>query len=281
MTEIQEVSVNDEVQQFYNSIWNDKQIQKMLNKQDENGLWKEKEYGSFTSLRYLTAFAEYGLQKDSRIDSYVKHAIELLEIEMQSDASGCANPLVLRALVMLGYHDRKDVQRLLNQFAASQLYDGGFMCKRLLYKKPNRKSCYKATLDALLLYAECKRKGIILDGTTQLANYFTKRDVFYHSDKSNFVIDTKPGWRNIDNFFPVEPLRIGLPLIASALSILGTGEDPSLQKAWNFLEEKMQPNGQFLLEGTLTKQPCTFGKPGQPNKWIAFYTLLAEKYRYK
>lgn len=108
-----------------------------------------------------------------------------------------------------------------------------------------------------------------------LLHYFLKRDVLYISDSSNLVLDGRPGWRSIDNFFPVEPMRIGLPLIVSALAILGVGEEQALKKAWEFLNEKKDTTGRLLLEGTLTKQPCKFGKVGKENKWVTFYSVLA------
>lgn len=278
LTEIENVPWSPELEKLYASIWESKEIHKMLKKQDASGLWSEKDYGSFTSLRYLTAFSEFGLHKDKRIDDYVEWTICSLIRQMKEDATGCHFPLLLRALVMLGYYDQKEIRDLIQLYTSTQLSDGGFMCQRLLDKKPQRKSCYKASLDALLLFAECRRKGIILDGTSELIQYFTKRDVFYSSDHSTLLGDSKQGWRYIDNFFPVEPLRMGLPLIVSALAILGVGEHTALKKAWNFLNEKETEEGQFILEGTLSKQPCSFGKVGQPNKWISFYAQLAKKY---
>ncbi len=154
------------------------------------------------------------------------------------------------------------------------------MCKRLLEKKPARKGCYKAGLAALLLYAECKLRGSPLPGEQQLLEYFLKRDVFYDShEKTRLLLDENQGWRSIDNFFPVETMRIGLPLTMAALSVLGVGNHPALARAWGILEQKKQENGRYLLEGTLTKQPCKFGNVGEENKWITFYALLAEKYR--
>ncbi len=279
LTEICESPNQEEIDKLLESIWEHKTIQRMLKKQDENGLWSEKDYDGFTSLRYLTAFAEFGLQKDKRIDNYVDNLVISMQSGVESGAIfGCAAPLTLRALVMMGYGERDDIKEIINAVAGSQLYDGGFNCKRLLDKRPERKSCYKADVANLLLYAECKRKNIIINNTNQLVEYFIKRDVFYTSDKTRFILDGRPGWRFIDNFFPVEPMRIGLPLTMSALSILGVGNHPALQKAWEFLNEKTDENGKLVLEGTLTKQPCSFGKVGQPNKWVSFYALLAEKY---
>jgi hypothetical protein len=105
-----------------------------------------------------------------------------------------------------------------------------------------------------------------------------KRDVFYSSDKSKAFTDGRVGWRFIDNFFPVEPMRMGLPLIVSALSVLEAGGDPAMKEVWGLLKDKETENGRLILEGTLTKQPCSFGKAGFENKWMTFYAHLAEKY---
>lgn len=270
----------EENQEDYNLIWEQKTIAKMLKKQDENGMWNNKDYGGFTGLRYLTAFAEHGLRKDKRLDNYVDAAVNVLQsCEKNGGLAGCDYPLTLRALVMLGYHDRSDILDLLNKFAEAQLYDGGFMCKMKLDKNPKRKSCYKAAIAGLLLYAECKRKNILPDNAGNLINYFLKRDIFYSSDKIKKFDEGKFGWRFVDNFFPVEPMRMGLPLIIFALSVLGAGNNPAMKEAWDMLKDKKDEKGRLHLDGTLTKQPCSFGKLGQENKWLTLYAVLAEKYR--
>ena len=286
MTELLEKSFEDnEVNNIYDKIWEQKEVMKILSQLNENGVWvnDKKYYGEHTSMRYLTACAEFGLHKDERIDKAAEHAIEFLiekeNADMQHDYSGCSNALVLRALVMLGYHNNLELKRLLNKYTKTQLYDGGFICERFINKKPERKSCYKASVAGLLLYAECNRKGITFDNVNNLCNYFLKRDVFYSSDKNKLIPDGRDGWRGIDNFFPVESMRIGLPLIMSALSILGVGNHPAMKKGWEFLESKKSEDGKLILEGTLTKQPCSFGKVGKYNKWVTFYGILAEKNR--
>ena len=267
----------EEAEDIYNLIWQQKAIVNILSKQDENGIWSDKDYGGMTALRYLTALAEHGLRKDKRLDNYVDYINQKNVVSggNDGDLSGCVTPLVLRALVMMDY----DVSDSIKKYATLQLSDGGFICKRLLDKKPERKSCYKAAIGSLLLYAECKRKKVLPDNADELINYFTKRDVFYSSDKTKKFDEGRSGWRVVDNFFPVEPMRMGIPLIMSALSILGAGNHPALAEAWEMLKEKEDENGSFSLDGTLTKQPCRFGKVGQPNKWVTFYALLAEKER--
>jgi len=274
----------EECQDIYDLIWEQKSIVNMMNKQDENGMWESEKryYGNFLSLKYLTAFAEHGIQKDARLDRFADDTVNgMILCEKDGGLPGCACPLGLRSLVMMGYHDRKDVAGLIKKFAEAQLSDGGFMCKRLLDRKPDRKSCYKAAIAGMLLYAECKRKNNLPGNSDNLVNYFLKRDVFYSSDKSKAFYDKngKVGWRFVDNFFPAEPMRMGIPLIMSALSVLGAGNDPALTEAWKIFKEKEDENGRLKLEGTLTKQPCSFGTVGKENKWITFYALLAEKYR--
>lgn len=247
-------------------------------------MWESEKryYGNFLSLKYLTAFSEHGVQKDTRLDRFVDDTVNgMILCEKSGGLPGCACPLILRSLVMMGYHDREDVLDLIKKFAAAQLSDGGSMCKMKLDKKPDHKSCYKAAIAGMLLYSECKKKNILPDNSLQLVEYFLKRNVFYSSDKSKafFDKDGKVGWRFVDNFFPVEPMRIGIPLIVSALSILGAGNHIALTEAWELLKEKEDENGKLQLEGTLIKQPCSFGKVGQENKWITFYSLLADKYR--
>lgn len=110
--------------------------------------------------------------------------------------------------------------------------------------------------------------------------YFTGRDVFFDSQtRQNLVLDARPGWRSIDSFFPPEPMRIGLPHIVAALSMLGAGSHAGLTRAWAYLSERRDTEGRLLLEGTLTKQPCSFGKVGEPNKWATLYAEIAEMQR--
>ena len=286
-TELLDIPRSDsESGSLYGSIWETKDVQRMLSRQNDAGIWEhgETEYGVHTSLRYLTAFAEHGLRQDKHLDNAVEYAVHFLReketADLAHDYSGCGNALVLRALVMLGYHQDARVIDLVNRYAETQLSDGGFMCRRLLAQKPNRRGCYKASVAALLLYAECKRQGTTLRNTEQLVAYFLKRDVFFSSaDKAKLVLDERPGWRAIDNFFPAETMRIGLPLIVFALSVLGAGCHPALDMAWKYLESKKNERGRLVLEGTLTKQPCKFGKVGEENKWVTLYALLAERYR--
>jgi len=268
-----------ESRNIYELVQRQKPILRMFDKQDENGLWR-KDWGVHNGLRYLTAFAELGMQKDERLDRFVDYTVaELQAAEKGNDLVGCSSGLTLRALVMLGYHERTDVMDLIKKFSKKQLFDGGFMCKMKLEKKPERKSCYKATIAGVLLYSECKLNGFLPQNTDALVNYFLKRDVFYSSDKATKFDEGRFGWRLVDNFFPAEPMRMGFMQTVAALSVLGAGNSPAMQEAWDLLNNRKDESGRLPLDGTLSKQPCTFGKVGAENKWVTFYAALAEKYR--
>jgi hypothetical protein len=261
------------------SIWDSAEVKRMMRRQRADGQWSEEEYGVNTALRYLTAFAEMGLSRDPRLDRAVDGAAQMLKAqysgEAPGDAHGCADALQLRALVMLGYHERADVRALIGDYAASQRFDGGFACERLARKRPGRKSCYKACVAALLLHAECTLKGVSLPGAGELAKYFMSRDVFYRSDREALVLEGRPGWRSIDSFFPPEPMRVGLEQIVAALAALGAAHHPAMERAWALLEGKIGSDGRVVLEGTLSRQPCSFGKVGAANGWLTLYAALA------
>jgi len=275
LIEIFDKNSND-YQNLYERIWAHKQIVKLISKQDEKGLWGIKDIRDITTIQHLTVFAEYGLYKDSRFDRYVDFIINLMQSwrDDSIDVFSCYAPMALRALVMMGYSDRSDVMELIQNFAKTQIYDGGFMCKRRLDKKPERKSCYKAAVSGLLLYAACKRKNISLPNTDNLVNYFIKRGVFYSTDKTHVFIDQ----HGVPKGFPSILMKIGIPLFISALSILGAGNNPGLQEVWAMMKEKEDENGRFKQEGA-SAQVGFLGKDGHENRWSTFYALLAEKYR--
>lgn len=284
LVEILDIPQDDtDVKEAYQKLVSSKKVERILSKQNESGLWDLKPYGAHTHLRYLTALAELGYSKSPKTDNAVDAAIEFLKekynVEGMERYDGCSDALLLRALVMLGYHDNADVKRMIQDYCSKQLYDGGFNCKRLLDKKRDRKSCYKASVAGLSLYGACYQKGMILQGKDRLVNYFMSRNVFYKSNTNELVVDNKVGWRSIDNFFPVEPMRIGIPIIMSSLCILSSGSHKDMDDAWQIWENKKDEQGRMSLDGTLSKQPCSFGAVGKVNKWVTFYYELAQKHR--
>lgn len=237
----------------------------------------------------LLALAECGLTGSeidvssafaSKSDSARGEGPSGLHVGDKFDAA-CGDAMMLRALVSLGYKDDEKVRSWLDAFSECILPDGGFLC---LHWRPRftytPKSCMKANMHVLLMLAECKRQGLEFEYTSMLLDYFMKRRVFYRSeDPDVLVLRNHPGRRMIDNFFPAETFRVGLPQLLYAFSILGSGNRPELEEAWELLHSKKDEEGRSILEGTLAKSYLPRERVGRPSKWVTLYALLAQKYR--
>jgi hypothetical protein len=237
----------------------------------------------------LLAIAECGLTKSEievskafadKIECSGKGGLPGLQYGEIFDAN-CCDAQMLRALVALGYKDNEKILRWLNAFNEHVLPDGGVLCLHWLPRfKYTPKSCIRNNMHILLMLAECKKQGLELEYTGKLLDYFIKRRVFYRSNSPDvLVLNDRPGKRMIDNFFPAESFRVGLPQLLYAFSVLGTGNRPELEQAWELLQIKFDEDGKLVLEGTLTKSYLPKERVGKPSKWITLYALLAEKYR--
>jgi hypothetical protein len=222
----------------------------------------------------LTALAEMGLSyKDVPINPVVDKLL------IQPFDAGCGDMMALRALVMLGYENDSRVKKRLDQMVDVQLLDGGWLCLHRVYKmKKEPKSCIKAAMHGLLLLGELKKRGHSFEKSNQLVDYFLKRRLFYRTDNPlKLVLDCRPGWRMTDVYFPIEVMRVGLPLLLDALAVLGVGTAPELDEAWRLLEEKTDSNGKVILEGTPGKSYLQKERVGRCSKWGTLYAYLAWK----
>lgn len=222
---------------------------------------------------YMTAFAECGL-------SYEDIPNEAIDRAFKVQDSGCADFMLLTALMKLGMSDHPDMCRVIDNLGNQSLPDGGYVCQRIINKLSyTPKSCYKANLFALLFIAECKKKGVDITAFQPLIEYFFRRNIFYKStNKTELVLGG-----TINTFYPFEPMRVGLQNVIEAFCALGYGNDERLQEGWDLLHSHEDETGKIILNGTLVKPylPKTREKAGKPSKWVTFYTLLAEKERNK
>lgn len=223
----------------------------------------------------LSALAECGLTRtDIDIDRYVDRLIANTNFR-----DGCGEGFLLRNLVALGYAEHPAVKKEMPLVLATQQGDGGFPCisKNPKINKPNvpHKSCFQMTTSYLLLVEEMFKKGIDCPQAEGIVSYFLGRDVLYRHDDSFRVVKNEMG----TTFHPPVATRIGLHMILCALSILGKGNAPECKRAWEVLNSKRCDDGKYTLDRSLTKPYIKTGKPGKANKWVTFYTLLAEKYR--
>ncbi len=237
----------------------------------------------------LLALAEFGLTKEAidvssaftgKLDCLEKGVLSGLQYGGRFDAN-CCDAQMLRALVALGYKDNEKVRACLNAFSEYVLPDGGFLCLHWLPRfKYTPKSCIRANVHILLMLSECKKQELEFEYTGKLLDYFMNRRVFYRSDRlDTLVLRDRPGKRMIDNFFPAEPFRVGLPQLLYAFSVLGSGNKPELKEAWELLHSKKDKEGKSILEGTLAKSYLPKERVGKSSKWVTLYALLAEKYR--
>ena len=229
----------------------------------------------FSDSHAFSAIAEYGLARDDvDIDRYVDRLIANTNFR-----DGCGEGFLLRNLIALGYADHPAVKKELPFTLSTQQSDGGYPCvsNNPKIKKPGvpHKSCFQMTASYLLLAAEMRKRGIDCLQTEGIVDYFLSRDVLYrHDDSTRFVKDV-----HASTFHPPVCTRIGVHMILHALSILGKGNDPGCNRAWEILDGKRGGDGKHILDGSLTKPYIKIEKPGKPSKWVTFYAVLAEKGR--
>ena len=237
--------------------------------QERTGMW---------AMYYLTAFAECGL-------TAVDIPLDTVRILGSRNAvpfeHGCADYMSLRTLVRLGLGSEPAVAEIIRRLPEEQMTDGGFFCLPRRNKlKRTPKSCVKAAVHALLFCGECRKQGIVVGIEAPLLEYFWRHRIFYRTDAPEVLMldGEHTGWRMVDTFHPFEPMRVGLHNIVEAFCSLGYGGDGRLSEAWGRLREKTDATGRYMLDGTLTKSylPKPKGKIGKPDKWVTFYTLLAE-----
>jgi hypothetical protein len=267
-----------------------KQVLKTLH-QAVNTSWIKNTKGLWLTYNLL-ALAECGLTKeDIDVSDVFKQwpeepsegGLSGIQYSGQFDAA-CGEALLLRALLALGYKDNTRVQGWLKAFSESIMPDGGFLCFHWRPRfKYTPKSCIKDNMQVLLMLAEGKKQGLEFEYAGKLLEYFLRHRVFYRtSEPDKLVLDyERPGQRMTDNFFPAQPMRVGLPQLLYALSLLGVGKRPELREAWELSLNKKDKDGKSILEGTLVKSYLPRERIGKPSKWVTLYTLLAEKYKIK
>ena len=271
-------------------VVNCKNVERIFSRCDERGLFPHKPeyYGNATTFVHLNALAELGITKDDPriwpiVDwiltpgddnrEYLLHG-QYAYILDEDILGGCRQVSFLSTLVRFGYLDDPRVRRLIDVFIDKGRFDGGYLCKgrKSSHAGQKAKSCYRATVPALLLYAELPagyRSGKHYDA---LIEYFTSREMIYSKiEPEKIIAETRIGL--------FDGGLSHLLAIAYSMSKIGLGSIPQMNGVWEILRNKPQIDGKNILEVANSKKAILMDKPGQPNRWVTFYMNLFEKYR--
>lgn len=295
LVELLDKPFNDtEVVSTKEGVLRSKNVTRLFSRLDENGLFPHKAdyYGNFTTFNYLYALSELGLNS---YDEHIKHIVDwiltpgsdkhehFMQKEFQnenaylldpSNIGSCRQVHFLYTLVKLGFLEDDRVQALINAFVNKSRFDGGYLCKwkKSNYPMQTPKSCYKATVPALLVYSALPQGYRENKEYKNLIEYFKGRNLIYSKIEPDRVIaDTS-----------LSLYSGGLShilILAYAMSKLGFGNIPEMSPVWDILENKKDDTGRYILERAETKKAINMDGVGKPNKWITLYVLLALKYK--
>jgi hypothetical protein len=281
---------NPEVQDLLAAIPDSPPVRKLVRSMHPEGYWLQKhprtgrmigagvEYWAFGTTHFcLSYLSELGLNRN--IPEIARAAERYLNLQGFDgdwyDHLSCLLGYNVRTFVRLGYGRDPRLKRSIDLLLNTERDDGGYLCgihdRRYRTKQP--KSCIRGSVKVLLFYAELPEL-YRHPRVRRLVEYFLKRGgAFTPGDPCTFV--------NADMQRPSFPItwRANTWEVLYALSIMGYGEDPRLERAWKHLESMTDSRGAHLLSWTPAQCPWKVGRRGQANKWLTFYALAAAKHR--
>ncbi|MEE4195604.1 MAG: prenyltransferase/squalene oxidase repeat-containing protein [Anaerolineae bacterium] len=273
------------------SIAESETVKGLFAKMHPDGYWLQKDYkgfisgdgeryGSFGTTHFVLSYlSELGMDRnDERIEKAVDRYLNL----QQEDGSwnghfSCRYSYNVRTFVKIGFRDDLRVQRSINLMLSTEREDGGYLCDMHAgkYKTRETKSCVRGSNKALLAFADLPEYWQH-PRVLQLVDYYLRREVLWSTkNPAEFV--------NKDLGILVFPIvwRSSLWEPIYALSKMGYGDHPNMQRAWEVLDSRLDEMGRVPLDFTPTQAPWKVGKRGEPNPWLTFYVQLAKKYRHQ
>ena len=284
------VDKNDnELQKLKKKIEESASARSLIDKMHPDGYWLQKnqqtgkilgqgvEYGSFATTHFcLSYLAEMGMDRTNpSVDLAANRYLNLQKEDGDWwEHLSCLYAYNIRTFILLGYRDDIRVQRAIDLMMNTSRKDGGFLCD--VHEKENRKtkkSCIRGSAKALLAFSEMPEYWEN-ERCLQLVEYFLNRDGIYKNNNHDMFVN-----KDMTNqSFPII-WRTNIWEILYALGKMGYGSDSRLEKAWEVVTTTKDSLGRVNLEWTPTHCPWKIGKIGEPNEWLTFYTMLAEKYR--
>lgn len=262
--------------------------------------------GIYWQLIFLGQFLADG--KDPRIAQAVHDIID--ERKWVQKAGGhCLTANILAALARLGYGNHRVVKDKLEALAARVVGDDGINCAAMAYSLLSR--CYMAQPKLLLAFAQVppkKRSSTVTSAIKLLVNNLLQHEVYVYSPGNlrqwQEILERAPkraalprgktvkGWIGerreqflaTEGIGPRQPkpgwLRFGFPLHYNsdvleamyALALLGIPMSPRLKKPLKVIEEKMTPDGKWIMQNSLNgKMLADVEKKGKPSKWLTYF----------
>jgi hypothetical protein len=265
-------------------------VKNILDKMHPEGYWLQKnprtkeilgngvKYGSFGTTHFcLSYLAELGMDNTNK--QIAKASNRYLSLQ-KSDGDflghySCLLGYNIRTFLLLGYRNDPRVQKSIDLLLSTDRPDGGYLCDMHegKYKTRSVKSCIRGSLKALLglsyLPEYWNRNRCI-----ELVEYFLNRGGIYKTTNHDLFVN-----KDMErNSFPIT-WRANVFEILLSLSKMGYGNDKRLEKAWMYMHSKMDSAGKYRLDWTPGQSTWKVGKRGVPNKWITFYSLLANKHK--
>ncbi|NSW52717.1 MAG: terpene cyclase/mutase family protein [Anaerolineae bacterium] len=254
-----------------------------------DGYWLQKDYkgrvfgdgeryADFGTTHFILSYlSELGMDRnDPRIE---KAANRYLDLQLEDGSWGghmsCRYAYNIRTFVRLGYRDDVRVQKTIELMLSTPRTDGGYLCDMHegKYKTRETKSCVRGCSKALLAFSELPETWQH-PRCRQLVVYFLDHHGIFSTNNPSEPI-------NKDSSALVYPIhwRASLWEPLYALSRMGYGRHPALQRAWETLESRLDAQGRAPLDFSPNSAPWKVGKRGEPNPWITLYVLLAQQYR--
>lgn len=275
-----------EVVECRNQITESIAVKTLLDKMHPNAYWLQKnprtgkivgdgvEYGSFGTTHYcLSYLAELGMDKTN---AQVARAAERYLNLQRGDGDflrhfSCLLGLNIRTFTMLGYVDDSRVKKSIELLLNTDRPDGGYLCDlhEGKYKTRSVKSCIRGSVKALLAFLSLPEYWEH-ERVRQLVDYFLNREGIFKRSTPEELVNTDME----RNSYPIT-WRANTYEVLLALSRMGYGKHPGLERAWSLLNSKAEKDGRYVLDWTPEQSPWNVGERKQPNKWVTFYAYLA------
>ena len=187
----------------------------------------------------------------------------------------CLTGNLVLSFFRLGYKNDFRIKKAIQWLIRVQNSDGGWLCPYWRAHIKDKHSCFVGTiapLDAFSEIPENQRTDEMKKCIEKSAEFFLMHRL-YKADHHNFEV-ISPYWLNFN--FPVFWYDILRGLLV--LTKLGYARDERIQDAANILFKKQTEHGQWNLDKTPGgRMHASFGKVGEPNKWVTLNVLRVFK----